>query len=93
MQVTYEGGTCARVENPLGLRGLFFFYARVTSWLPARVWVGIRQEGVIPCRMVPSVWDEVHGQLHDVTGEVQQARLCIAVQRCTSTSCRAGVHI
>ena len=57
-----------------------FFNARVTSWLPARV-VGVRQEGVIPCRMVPSMWDEVHGQLHDVTGEVQQARLIVAVQR------------
>ena len=28
------------------------------------------------------MWDEVHGQLHDVTGEVQQARLIVAVQRC-----------
>ena len=43
--------------------------------------VRVRQEGVIPCRMVPSVWDEVHGQLHDVTGEVQPARLIIAAQR------------
>ena len=44
--------------------------------------VRVRQEGVIPCRMVPSMWDEVHVQLHDVTGEVQQARLIVAVQRC-----------
>ena len=79
---------CSRGE-PLGLRGLFFFNARVTSWLPARV-VGIRQEGVIPCRMVPSMWDEVHGQLHDVTGEVQQARLIVAVQGARCASCRAG---
>ena len=57
---------CSRGE-PLGLRGLFFFNARVTSWLPARV-VGVRQEGVIPCWMVPSMRDEVHVQLHDVTG-------------------------
>ena len=57
----------------------FFFYARVTSWLPARV-VGIRQEGVNPCRMVPSIRDEVHVQLHDVTGKVQHARLMVAVQ-------------
>ena len=28
--------------------------------MAARV-VGIRQEGVIPCRMVPSIGDEVHG--------------------------------
>ena len=58
-----------------------FFYARVTSWLPARVF-GIWQEGVIPCRMVPSMRDEVHVQLHDVTGKVQHARLIVAVQRC-----------
>ena len=32
---------------------------RVTSWL--HVWFGIRQEGVKPCRMVPSMRDEVHG--------------------------------
>ena len=53
--------------------------------MAARV-VGIRQEGVNPCRLVPSMWDEVlHDvtlhELHDVTGEVQQARLIVAVQR------------
>ena len=42
--------------------------------------VRVRQEGVIPCRMVPSVWDEVHVQLHDVTAKVQRARLIIAAQ-------------
>ena len=42
--------------------------------------VRIRQEGVIPCRVVPSMWDEVHVQLHDVTGRVQHARLIIAAQ-------------
>ena len=47
--------------------------------MAARV-VGIRQEGVIPCRMVPSIRDEVHVQLHDVTGKVQSAGPCIAVQ-------------
>ena len=36
---------------------------------------GIRQEGVNPCRMVPSKRDEVYVQLHDVTGKVQGARL------------------
>ena len=72
---------CSRGES-LGSRGFFFFYARVTSWLPARV-VGIWQEGVKPCRMVPSMWDEVYVQLHDVTGKVQHARLIVAVQRCT----------
>ena len=60
-----------------------FFYARVTSWLPARV-VRIRQEGVKPCRMVPSIKGEVHVQLRDVTGKVQQARLIVAVQRCAN---------
>ena len=33
--------------------------------------------------MVPSMRDEVHVQLHDVTGKVHHARLIIAVQRCT----------
>ena len=48
--------------------------------MAARV-VGIRQEGVKPCRMVPSMRDEVHVQLHDVTGKVPRARLGIAVQK------------
>ena len=43
--------------------------------------VGIRQEGVNPCRMVPSRRDEVHVQLHDVTGKVQSAGPCITVQK------------
>ena len=42
--------------------------------MAARV-VGIRQEEVNPCRMVPSMRDEVHVQLHDITGKVQSARL------------------
>ena len=46
---------------------------RVTSWL--HVLFEIRQEGVNPCRMVPSIRDEVHVQLHDVMGKVQSARL------------------
>ena len=67
-----EGHMCSRGE-PLGSRGLFFlfFYARVTSWLPARV-VGNRQEGVSPCRMVPSMWDEVHGSC--MTSRVRSSR-------------------
>ena len=48
--------------------------------MAARV-VGIRREGVNPCRMVPSMRDEVHMRLHDVTGKVQRARLIIAVQK------------
>ena len=86
-----EKHMCSRGE-PLGLRGLFFYYARVTSWLPARV-VGIRQEGVKPCRMVPSIKDEVHVRLHDVTGEVQQARLIVAVQRCAMCELPCWTHM
>ena len=67
----------------------FFFYARVTSWLPARV-VGIRQEGVKPCRMVTSMRDEVHVQLHDVTGRVQHVRLCLPCKDARGASSRAG---
>jgi len=48
--------------------------------MAARV-VGIWQEGLNPCRMVPSMRDDVRGQLHDVTGKVQSAR---------AASCRAG---
>ena len=69
---------CSRGES-LGLRGLFFFNARVTSWLPARVVRG-------PAGGSKSLPDgSVHvgrgtRQLHDVTGKVQHARLIIAVQ-------------
>ena len=65
--------------EPLGLRDFFFFNAQVTSWL--HVWLGIRQEGVNPCRMVPSMKGRGTRQLHDVTGKVQHARLIIAAQR------------
>ena len=47
--------------------------------MAARV-VGIRQEGLNPCRMVPSMKGRGTVQLHDVTGKVQSARPCIAVQ-------------
>ena len=48
--------------------------------MAARV-VGIRQEGVIPCRMVPSMKGRGTRQLHDVTGKVQHVRLIIAAQK------------
>ena len=48
--------------------------------MAARV-VGIRQEGVKPCRMVPSMKGRGTRQLHDVTGKVQRAWLRIAVQK------------
>ncbi len=51
--------------------------------MAARV-VGIRQEGLNPCRMVPSGRDEVHVQLHVVTVKVQIARAAI---------CRAGAAL
>jgi len=66
VQVTH-GGTCAHVENPSD-REVCFFFLCASDVMAARVWVGVRQEGVIPCRMVPSMWDEVYVQLHDVTG-------------------------
>ena len=77
MQVTDGRGTCACVENPLGSRGLFFFCAG--DVMAARV-VRVRQEGVIPCRMVPSMKGRGTRQLHDVTGKVQHARPIIAAQ-------------
>ena len=48
--------------------------------MAARV-VGIRQEGVNPCWMVPSMRDEVHVQLHDVTGNVRELRVAALVLR------------
>ena len=57
--------------------------------MAARVF-GIRQEGVIPCRMVPSMKGRGTRQLHDVTGKVQLARLIVAVQSARCASCRAG---
>ena len=71
---------CSRGE-PLGLRGLLLM-CRVTSWL--HVWFGIRQEGLNPCRMVPSMKGRGTRQLHDVTGKVQRAWLRIAAQKCES---------
>ena len=50
---------CSRGE-PLGVRGLLL--GAQSDVMAARV-VGIRQEGVNPCRMVPSTRDEVHVQL------------------------------
>ena len=41
--------------------------------MAARV-VGIRQERLNPCRMVPSMRDEVHVQLHDFTGKVRSTK-------------------
>ena len=69
---------CSRGE-PLGLRGLLLGMRRVTAWL--HVWSGSGRRELNPCRMVPSMRDEVHVQLHDVTGKVQSAR---------AASCRAG---
>ena len=78
MQVTDGRGTCARVENPSDREVCFFCCAG--DVMAACTCVRVRQEGVIPCRMVPSIRDEVHVRLHDVTGKVQHARLIIAAQ-------------
>ena len=69
------------MESPSDREVCFFLCAG--DVMAARV-VRVRQEGVIPCRRVPSMWDEVHVQLRDVTGKVQQARLIVAVQRCAN---------
>ena len=61
---------CSRGER-LGVRGLFLRCAG--DVMAARV-VGIRQEGVNPCRMVPSMKGRSTVQLHDVTGKVRSAR-------------------
>ena len=39
----------------------FVFFLMRGDVMAACTCVRVRQEGVIPCRMVPSVWDEVHG--------------------------------
>ena len=80
MQVTDGRGTCARVENPPRIARFVFFYARVTSWLPARVVRGpAGGSNSLPDGSVHEGRGTV--QLHDVTGKVQPARLIIAVQR------------
>ena len=64
-------------------RFVLFFYARVTSWLPARVVRG-------PAGGSNSLPDgsvrvgRSTRQLPDVTGEVQLARLIVAVHRCAN---------
>ena len=64
--------TCARVENPSDCE--VCFWNAQGDVLAARV-VGIRQEGVNPCRMVPSMKGRGTVQLHDVTGKVRSVRL------------------
>ena len=49
---------------------------RVTSWL--HVWLESGRRGLNPCRMVPSTGDEVHVQLHDVTGRCKVRELRVA---------------
>ena len=66
------------MENPSGCE--VCFCDAQSDVMAARV-VGIRQEGVHPCRMVPSMKGRGTRQLHDVTGKVQHARLIIAVQK------------
>ena len=70
-QVTDGQSTFVRVVNPSECEVCFWDVQG--DVMAARV-VGVRQEGVNPCRMVPSMRDEVHVQLHDITGKVQSAR-------------------
>ena len=76
-QVTDEQSTCARVENPSDCE--VCFCNAQGDVMAARV-VGIRQEGVDPCRMVPSRRDDGTCSCHDVTDKVQRAWLRIAAQ-------------
>ena len=71
-QVTAGQSTFVGVGNPSDCE--VCLWGAQGDVMAARV-VGIRQEGVNPCRMVPSMRDEVHVQLHDVTGKVQSVRL------------------
>ena len=83
MQVTHGSARVLAWGAPRIARFVFFLCA-IDVMAACTCVCGVRQEGEIPCRMVPSMWDEVHVQLHDVTGEVQQARLIVAVQRCAN---------
>ena len=85
--------TCARVENPSDREVCFFFFfnARVTSWLPARV-VGDSAGG---SNSLPD--GAVHvgrgtRQLHDVTGKVQQVRLCLPCKDARGASAVLDAH-
>jgi len=74
---------CSRGE-PLEMRGLL---SDVQSDVMAARVVGIRQEGLNPCRMVPSETGRgarSANSCHDVTGKVQGAR---------AVNCRAGAQV
>ena len=76
-------------RTPRIARFVLFFYARVTSWLPARV-VGSPAGG---SNSLPD--GSVHvgrgaRQLPDVTGKVQHVRLCLPCKGARGASCRAG---
>ena len=82
---------CSRGEPPSDREVCFFLCAG--DVMAACTCVRVRQEGVIPCRMVPSMWDEVHVQLRDVTGRVQHVRLCLPCKDARGASCRAGMRM
>ena len=75
---------CSRGE-PLGLRGFFFLCAG--DVMAARA-VGIRQEGVNPCRMVPSKRDEV--QCSCMTSRARSSGCELPCKDARWASCRAG---
>ena len=76
VQVTDRQSTCARVENPSDREVCFFFLCASDVMAACTCGAGSGRRSK-PCRMVPSMRDEVHVQLHDVTGKVQQVRLCL----------------
>ena len=73
-------------------RFVFFFNARVTSWLPARVVRG-------PAGGSNSLPDgsvrvgRSTRQLHDVTGNVQQVRLCLPCKDARGASAALEMRI
>ena len=70
---------CSRGE-PLGSRGLFFLCAGDVMAACMWGWSPAGGSNSLPDGSVHEGRGTV--QLHDVTGEVQQARLIVAVQRC-----------
>ena len=80
MQVTDGRGTCARVESPSD-REVCFFFLCAGDVMAACTCVRSPAGGSnsLPDGSVHVGRGTV--QLHDVTGEVQQARLIVAVQR------------
>ena len=78
MQVTHGRAHVLAWRAPQIARFVFFFNARVTSWLPARVRGPAGGSNSLPEGSVHV--GRSTRQLRDVTGRVQHARLIIAAQ-------------